>query len=197
MAVLFEEIGGWPYDVVVLYNFTQKISQRRRDNFLRLLDDGVGVLSLHHASGAFQEWCEYPRIIGCRYLLSPVESNGVQWEPSTYRHDVEIPVRVADTAHAITRGVRDFSVRDETYRGCRFEPDNHLLLTTTEQSSDEPLGWTRSYRRSRIVHFQIGHGPGIFADVQFRTLVNRAARWCAEGRRMQVQRDMAMRGDRQ
>ena len=185
---LFDEIGGWQYDVIVLYNFTQKISERRRENFLRLLDNGVGVLSLHHASGAFQEWCEYPKIIGCRYLLSPVERDGVRREPSTYQHDVDIPVHVTDTTHAVTRGARDFVVHDETYEGCEFEPDNHLLLTTTEKRSDEPLGWARTYRRSRVVHFQLGHGPDIFGSEQFRGLVDQAVRWCAEGRREQLLR---------
>ncbi len=183
---VFDEIGAWPYDVIVLYNFTQKISEKRRDNFLRLLDNGVGVVSLHHASGAFQEWCEYPKIIGCRYLLSPVERDGARREPSTYQHDVDIPVRVTDTTHAVVRGVRDFVVRDETYKGCEFEPDNHLLLATTEKSSDEPLGWARTYRRSRVVHFQLGHGPDIFEDERFRLLVAQAVQWCAEGRREQA-----------
>ena len=177
---IFEEIGAWPYDVIVLYALTQKISEKRRDNFLRLLDTGVGVLSLHHASGAFQEWSEYPKIIGCRYLLSPVERDGVRREPSTYQHDVDIPVHVTDPAHAVVRGVPDFVVHDETYKGCEFEPDNHLLLTTTEKSSDEPLGWARMCRRSRVVHFQLGHGPGIFGDEQFRRLVAQAVQWCAD-----------------
>jgi len=186
---VFEEIDGWPYDVIILYNFTQKISERRRENFLRLLDEGVGVLSLHHASGAFQEWCEYPKIIGCRYLLSPMERNGVRREPSTYRHDVDIPVHVTDTTHPVTDGIRDFTVRDETYRGCDFEPDNHLLLTTTEPSSDAPLGWARTYRHSRIVHSQLGHGPDIFANEQYRKLIRQAVRWCAEGRREQIRQE--------
>jgi hypothetical protein len=190
---VFDEIGAWPYDVIVLYNFTQKISEKRRDNFLRLLDDGVGVVSLHHASGAFQEWCEYPKIIGCRYLLSPAERDGARREPSTYQHDVDIPVHVTDTTHAVVRGVRDFVVRDETYKGCEFEPDNHLLLTTTEKSSDEPLGWTRTCRRSRVVHFQLGHGPDIFENEQFRLLAAQAVQWCAEGRREQTPREQNSR----
>ena len=190
---IFEEIGAWPYDVIVLYALTQKISEKRRDNFLRLLDNGVGVLSLHHASCAFQEWSEYPKIIGCRYLLSPVEREGVRREPSTYQHDVNIPVHVTDTTHAVVRGVRDFVVRDETYKGCEFEPDNHLLLATTEKSSDEPLGWARSYRRSRVVHFQLGHGPDIFEDQRFRLLVAQAVQWCAEGRREQPPREQNSR----
>ena len=177
---IFEDISNWPYDVIVLYNMTQKISERRRMHFLRLLDKGVGLLSLHHASAAFQEWSEFAKIIGCKYLLAPLEQDGVRREASTYRHDVDIPVHVVGSAHHVTSGVGDFTVHDETYKGCTFEPDNQVLLTTTETSSDAPLGWARSYRRSRIVHLQLGHGPSIFSDKQFRRLVGQAIHWCAE-----------------
>jgi type 1 glutamine amidotransferase/HEAT repeat protein len=194
---LFEETAGWPYDVVVLYNMTRTISEKRQQNLLRLLDAGVGLLSLHHASAAFSDWCEYPKIIGCRYLLAPVEHDGMRLEPSTYRHDVDIPVHVADSGHAVTAGVHDFVVRDETYHGCQFEPDNHLLLTTDEQSSDAPLAWARQYRQARVVHCQLGHGPGIFADGQFRTLVAQAIKWCAGGRREQIVREADLRRSQQ
>jgi len=52
---IFEDISQWPYDVIVLYNMTQQISPRRRANFVKLLEDGVGLVVLHHAILAFQE----------------------------------------------------------------------------------------------------------------------------------------------
>lgn len=194
---LFEETANWPYDVIVLYNLTRKISDKRQQNLLRLLDAGVGLLSLHHVSAAFSDWCEFPKIIGCRYLLAPTEYDGARLEPSTYRHDVDIPVHIADSGHAVTAGVHDLVVRDETYHGCQFEPDNHLLLTTTEPTSDVPLAWTRQYRQARVFHCQLGHGPGIFQNGQFRRLIAQAIRWCAEGRREQVIREAQLRRDQQ
>ena len=193
----FDDISRWPYDVIVLYTLTQTISTKRRENFLRLLDDSVGVLSLHHASGAFQKWEEFPKIIGCRYFLSAVDVDGTPWEPSSYRHDVDIPVHVRDSSHAVTRGVTDFLVNDETYKGCAFEPDNRVLLSTTEPSSDQPLGWVRTYRRSNICHFQLGHGSSIFSSEQFRRLVGQALRWCAQPRLEQGQREQPPPGSGQ
>ena len=179
---VFEDISAWPYDVIVLYNLTQKISEKRRQNFLRLLDDGVGLLSLHHASGSFQEWEVFRKIIGCRYVLYPQEQHGKLREPSTYRHDVTIPVHIQDSSHSVTRGLTDFVVQDETYRNCEFEPDNRVLLSTTEPSSDQPLGWVRTYQRSNVCHFQLGHGSSIFSNEHYRMLVEQAISWCAQPR---------------
>jgi uncharacterized protein len=180
---VFEDISAWSYDVIVLYNLTQTISETRRHNFLQLLDDGVGILSLHHSSGSYQKWDEFRKIIGCRYVLSAHEENGQPHEASTYRHDMVIPIHILDSTHAVTRGVIDFTVQDETYKNCEFEPDNRILLSTREPSSDRPLGWVRTYRQSNVCHLQPGHGPEIFSNEQYRRLVAQAIRWCAEPRR--------------
>jgi type 1 glutamine amidotransferase len=63
---LFEDIRGWDYDVMVFYNMTQNISPKRRKNFLKLLDKGIGVVALHHTMGAYQEWPEFKKIIGTK-----------------------------------------------------------------------------------------------------------------------------------
>ena len=67
---LFEDISSWDYDVVVFFNMTQKISPKRRRNFMKLLDRGVGVVALHHTMGAYQEWPEFKKIIGTKYYLN-------------------------------------------------------------------------------------------------------------------------------
>jgi uncharacterized protein len=180
---VFEDISAWSYDVIVLYNLTQNIPENRQRNFLQLLDNGVGVLSLHHASGSYQKWDEFRKIIGCRYVLSAHEENGQLHEASTYRHDMVIPIHIVDSTHPITRGLTDLVVQDETYKNCEFESDNRILLSTTEPSSDQPLGWVRTYRQSNVCYLQPGHGPGIFSNEQYRRLVAQAIRWCAEPRR--------------
>ncbi len=51
---LFEDIGNWPYDVIVFYNLTQQISDQRRANFLALTDRGVGILARASQPGIVQ-----------------------------------------------------------------------------------------------------------------------------------------------
>jgi type 1 glutamine amidotransferase len=176
---LFEDITQWPYDVIVLYNMTQEIPEKRRRNFVGLLDQGVGLVVLHHAIAAYQAWPEFQDIIGARYFLEDTTVNGVAHSKSGYQHDVDFTIKVEDRNHPITLGLSDFRVHDETYNNWFFAPGNHLLLSTDHPASDKPVCWVRTYRNARVCHIQIGHGPSIFADENYRRLVAQSIRWTA------------------
>lgn len=176
---IFEDVSAWDYNVIVLYNMTQQISPKRRRNFIKLLNRGVGLVVLHHSIAAFQEWDEFHRIIGGKYYLKAVEENGVKHEAGTYKHDVDFTVNIEDAMHPITRGMSDFVLHDETYKKCVFEKDNQVLLSTSHPTSDEPLCWVRRYGKAKVCYIQMGHGPSAYANESYRRLVARAIRWCA------------------
>lgn len=176
---LFEDISGWDYDVIVLYNMTQEISPARQRNFTELLNRGVGLVALHHSIGAFQQWGEYRKIIGGRYYLNEMEEDGVMHPKSDYKHDLNIAVHVRDKRHPITRRMKDFVIYDEAYKKCVFEKDNHVLLTTDHPASDKPLCWVRRYGEGKVCYIQSGHGPEAYANENYRRLVSRAIRWSA------------------
>lgn len=178
---LFEDVSGWNYDVIVLYNMSQNISSRRQKNFESLLKDkGVGLVALHHAEGAFQEWDEFRKITGTKYPLKDQTIDGVAYKTGTYKHDVDLTVRIADRNHPITHGLSDFDIHDETYKGLWFAKDNHVLLTTDHETSDKTIGWTRpNYGKARVCLFQGGHDSKAYANPNFREIVVRAIRWSA------------------
>jgi len=151
---IFEDVSDWPYNVIVLYNMTQRISPKRQKNFLGLLEKGVGLVVLHHALGAWQEWPEFA-------------------------HGVDYTVHIADPKHPITRGMSDFTIHDETY--CRYwvSPDVHVILTTEEPSSGRQIGWTRTWKRARICYLINGHDGKAYGNPNYRRLVTRAILWAA------------------
>jgi uncharacterized protein len=174
---IFEDIAGFKYDLIVLYNMTQRISEKRRANFVALLERGVGLVALHHSICAFQEWPEYNRIIGARYFQKAETFDGREYARSSYKHNVDMPIRVVDDAHPITRGIRDFVLHDETYKGQWIDPEAHLLLSTDHPDSDKSIAWCRTYRNARIFTLQLGHGPQAFTDSNYRRLVAQGVRW--------------------
>jgi len=174
---VFEDTSDWPYDTIVLYNMTQNISRKRRTNFLSLLEKGVGLVVLHHALGAWQEWPEFRRIIGGRFLLKPATIDGVQYKKSGWKHGLDYTVHVADPEHPVTRGVKDFRIHDETY--CRYwvSPKAHVILTTDEKTSDEAIGWTRTYKGARVCYLVNGHDAHAYRNPNYRRLIANAIRW--------------------
>jgi type 1 glutamine amidotransferase len=177
---LFEDISNWNYDVIVLYNMTQNISPKRQANFVTLLKDkGVGLVVMHHAMGAFQEWEQYRAIAGTKYPLQPQEIDGVHFETGTYQHDVDLPVKVVDSKHVITRGMKDFEIHDEAYKGCWFAKDNHVLLTVDHPLNNKPVAWTRTFGKARVFTIQLGHDAKAYANPNLVQLMMRGICWSA------------------
>jgi len=176
---LFEDISGWDYDVVVFYNMTQNISPKRRKNFIKLLSRGIGVVALHHTMGAYQQWPEFKEIIGTKYYLQDTVEDGVTHGKGSFLHDVDMTVHVANRSHPITKGMRDFTIHDETYKNCWFDEKNRVLLTTDHPTSDRTIGWVRRYRKARICTIQLGHDSKAYANSNYRQLVERAILWTA------------------
>ena len=176
---IFEDVDRFPYDVIVLYNMTQKISPKRQVNFTKLLNNGIGLVAIHHSMAAFGNFPEYRKIIGGRFYVEDTIENGVAHKKSGYKHDVNISINIEDKRHPITNVLEGFTVQDETYNNCIIEQDNHILLTTDNPASDKSICWTRKYGRSKVCYIQQGHGPGIFEDESYKTLVARAIKWSA------------------
>ncbi len=171
-AVVFDDVSKFAHDVIVLYNMTQKITPKQQENFLALLDKGVGVIPFHHNFAAFQGWPEYQKIAGVKYVTTKGGSG--------YKHDVQMKVHVEDAKHPILAGVQDFTLHDETYIRQVFEADNHVLMTCDDPTSDKPVVWTRQYRKSRVCSIQLGHGPQAYTDASFRRLMHQAIYWTAD-----------------
>ncbi len=176
---LFEDISDWAYDVIVFYNMEKRISKKRRDNLVELLDQGVGVVALHHAMGAYPRWREFRKIIGGIYLFKEQKIDDATCSASTYKHDIDFTIHVEDADHPITKGLSDFTVHDETYAGCWFAKDNHVLLTTDDSTSDKTVAWTRTYANAKVCTIQMGHGLQIFSQAAYKQLMEQAIRYCA------------------
>lgn len=178
---IFEDISAWPYDVIVLYNMGQRISEKRQANFLALLDRGVGLVALHHSVAAFQEWPEFQNIIGCHYYIDDKTVNGVTHSKSAWREGIDMKVAVADATHPVTQGVTDFSIHDEGYYQYTFDPGVHVLLTVDHPNSAKIVALAKTSRNANVCYIQPGHGPLIFTNPNYQRLVAQAIRWAAQG----------------
>jgi len=176
----FEDISKWSCDVMVLYNFKQKISETSRANFLKLLARGVGLVCMHHAVAAYPDWIEYEKIIGATYSLKKgLVRNGMKYMRPVWKHGVDFNVHIEDKSHPITSGMSDFKIHDESYKGWVYHPGSHLLLSTDRKLNNYRLAWTRFYgkKKSRVFFIQLGHGSGAFENKDYQRLIARGIRW--------------------
>ncbi len=167
------------FDVLVFYDMVQDITGQQRAALVDLLEHGKGVVVLHHALASYREWAEYENIIGGRFYLDlqPEIKNKAGYPVSTYQHEVDIPVTIADKDHPITNGLDNFVIHDETYGNVKVLPVVHPLLSTSHPASGEIIGWTHLYRKSPVVYIQPGHNHMAFENPNYRRLVEQAIKW--------------------
>jgi len=168
------------YDVLVFYHMWQKITDEQANTFSECIKSGKPVVALHHSICAFDDWPEYWNIIGGKYFHKETTFNGKVYQPCSYIHDLNFNVRVSIPKHPVTKGVTDFPIFDETYKGYYVADNVTPLLTTDEQSSTPTIGWAKTYGKSRIVVLQSGHDVPTFENPNFRKLLKQSITWVSK-----------------
>lgn len=168
------------FDVLVLYDMWQNITEEAKADLLAFVNSGKGLVSLHHSIANYQKWREWNKVVGGRYYLDKTMVDGVEKPRSIWKHDVKFKVHVADPNHPVTRGVKDFEIRDETYGLFDMAPESHALLTTDEPTSAKNIAWAKTHGPARVVYLQLGHDHLAYENPSFRQLVQQAIRWTAK-----------------
>ena len=170
------------WDVLVMYDFNQQISAEAQANFVARLKDGKGLVVLHHAIAAYPAWPEYWDIVGAHYYLEPTNIAGVAKARSAWKHGVDFRIHIADPEHPVTRGLHDFAIHDETYKGFDVSADCHPLLTTDEPESNHVIGWAKTYKGARVVYIESGHDHSAYENPNYQQFVRQAIQWVAPKR---------------
>jgi len=168
------------WDVLVCYDMWPNITEEAKADFVARLQEGKGLVSLHHAIADYPKWDEYAAIVGAKYYLEKQVVNGVEKARSIYQHDVKFKVQIADPTHPVTRGLPDFEIHDETYNLFDVKPTVHGLLKTSEPTSAPVIGWTKEYGKARVVYLQLGHDHFAYENPNYRRLVAQAIAWAAK-----------------
>lgn len=174
---MFKPANRDKYDVLVFYHMWQTITGEQEKIFADCIRQGKPVVALHHSICAFDDWPEYWNIIGGKYFHKSTTFKGKEYAVCSYIHDLHFDVRISDKKHPVTKGVDDFPIFDETYKGYYIEEGVTPLLTTDEPGSTPTIGWAKKYGESRIVVLQSGHDVPTFENPSFRKLLKQSIIW--------------------
>lgn len=166
------------YDVLVFYDMEDSIPASHQQAYIDLLRRGKSMIFLHHSLVSYQKWPEFIKIVGGQYHTNPVLVNGDTLR-ANYEHDVNIPVKVEDKKHPVTRGINDFEIFDEIYGGVEILPIVKPLLSTTHPKSMRHVAWINHYGNSDVLYIQLGHGPSGYSNPNFQKLIRQAIEWSA------------------
>jgi len=175
---MYERDDLLSFDVVVLYDLWQKITDEQKKKFLSLFDKGVGLVVLHHAIANYQDWPEYEKIIGGKFLLRPETRDGKKLGRSGTGFG-PLNVHVCSKEHPITKGMDDFKHNGEYYNKCLVSKDVTVLLTTDCPKNQREIAWCRQQGKSRVVYIMNGHDQRAYNNPNYRKVLANAIKWAA------------------
>jgi type 1 glutamine amidotransferase len=163
------------YDVLVLYDSSQELTDAIKKNLRDFLEAGKGLVVLHHAIVDYESWpWWYEEVVGGKYLLKPE----MGMPASTYKHDEELRASVVEK-HPVVAGLGAMHLMDETYKGMWISKKVKVLMTTDNPTSDGPLVWISPYQQSRVVYIQLGHDSKAHRYPAYQQLVRNGIQWAA------------------
>jgi len=214
----FHPDAAAPYDAIVCYDMPgiqfrpgespvfRDPSDSLMEGFRALLEEGQGIVFLHHALAGWPTWDEYARVMGGRFLYEPASLAGRDCPDSGYRHAVTHRVSPVAPDHPVCEGLVDgFEITDELYLAEVFEDDVLPLLrsdhafTASEfysasrairgdmfsnegwehEDGSSLVAWARRERQSPLVTFLAGDDPVAYQNQGFQRGLSNAIRWVA------------------
>jgi len=166
------------FDVLVLHDMHETISDKEQANLQAFVQAGGGIVSIHHAIVDYTSWpWWYEAVIGGKYFTKAVEGHAA----SSYREGVEVianPVR-AMISHPVLRGVGPIVVTDEVYKGMWHSPGISVLMETAHPENDRPVVYLGPNAKVKSVYIQLGHESETFRHPGYRQLVRNGILWAA------------------
>jgi len=167
-----------PPDVIVTNDWlTTEWPQRDKDNMVKHLNAGRGLVVLHHAVGtndAWQWWTE--QVVGCH--LYDTADPGMKTQARLKQFPIQVLTPVGN--HPIVRGIEPFELPwDETFPNMWISPKATVLFKTDDPSFRDPtVGWIGPpLPKGRVVCFSPGHTRYVCQDPNFRHVVHNMILW--------------------
>lgn len=164
------------YDAVVFYGMDRKVPSDDGPAFAgkpkaaieRLVQQGQGIVIVHHALLAWEEWDLWNQLIGfdVRHFK--------------YKEGLNLNIEVSNDQHAITKGIQPFEIVDEGYilHG-DYDGQGDLLLTVDHENAMKEVAWARQQGECHVFCLALGHDKQAWSNPGFREILAGGITWSA------------------
>lgn len=142
------------------------------DNLATYVKQGGGLVLVHFACGAFQEFKD-----------EFVNVGGRVWNPKMRGHDPfgEFTVSITKPDHPCMVGLEDFQTTDELYTCLDGETPITVLAGAMSKVDKKtyPMVFVLSHGKGRVFHSPLGHDPAALNNPPVAELFRRGTAWAA------------------
>jgi type 1 glutamine amidotransferase len=126
---------------------------------------GRGVLALHTAPICFDDWPQWPHIVGGAW----------NWQRSWHPQPGELMVEPVGR-HPIVDNLAPFEVVDERYTDLDVSPDAEVIAWTVDGDRQAAI-WTHTAGTARVVYDCLGHDERSLGHREHAVVLRRCALW--------------------
>jgi type 1 glutamine amidotransferase len=162
------------YDALVLHFMNWESpapGPEARENLRQFVSGGKGLMLVHFACGAFQDWPEFRNLAGRSY------------DPKLPPHDPRGPftVDITDVPHPVTKGLKAFEADDELYTCLAGDRPITVLAKARSKvdQKDYPMAFVSNYGQGRVFHSPLGHDVKALNAPGVGDLFRRGCAWAA------------------
>ena len=156
------------YDVIFLNYMNWQVPSpgtAARENLKRAISGGKGLVLVHFACGAWQDWPEFKEVAGR------------VWDPKLRGHDPhgKFRVEIAMPDHPIMKGMQPFETVDELYTCLTGDRPIEVLATAKSKVDGKiyPMAFCFNYEKGRVFHCVLGHDGKALATPQVSKIIAR------------------------
>lgn len=162
------------YDVIVLHFMNWQVpapAEPARSNLKQFVEGGKGLVLVHFACGAWQDWPEF------------ISLAGRVWDPKLRAHDPRgsFRVEIVNREHPITKGLNSFDTEDELYTCLNGDRPVEILATARSKvdGKDYPMAFVLDCEKGRVFHCVLGHDAKALENASVGELYRRGTAWAA------------------
>ncbi len=162
------------YDVIVLNYMNWEVpspGEAARNNLKKAVEGGKGLVLVHFACGAWQDWPEFKELAGR------------VWDPKLRGHDPhgQFRVEIAVPEHPIMKGMEPFDTVDELYTCLTGDRPIEVLATARSKVDQKiyPMAFVFNCGKGRVFHSVLGHDVQALSTPAVGELFRRGTAWAA------------------
>jgi type 1 glutamine amidotransferase len=176
------------YDVIISNwnTFTARYQAPREDGwsdeakkaYLDFVRNGKGHVVIHAGSSSFYDWPDYQQLVITGFKVGQTDHGTLH----------TFPVRIDETDHPVTRGLKSFNTFDELWHNAPIAEGGRVLasaFSSTESGGSgkyEPAVMVRQFGKGRSFTTLLGHDAKAMESKGFQTLLVRGTEWAATGK---------------
>ena len=165
---VFSNRDFFDYSTMIFFSQEGEFTKEQENNVFEFISSGKGFIGLHGASASFKSHPKYFEMLGGKFI--------------GHKEPIKFDIKIIDSNHQITKGLSNFTFKDEPYRhDFSMAKDLHVLAEADYRDPDdpapEPIMWVKPYGKGKVFFCALGHRNLSLKEEIFQSIIRKAVEW--------------------